>query len=126
MSNRDWVCVSTDMKITTPDGNIYLNLAKKCDHKDDPKDTNNVRVDTHIWALWLKPKKVNGKDYTEYYVISQFDPNGWVPEYIMSWGISSLPKTIESELIEGCDRSIKKNISIENFKPKGLNDITPK
>jgi hypothetical protein len=75
--------------------------------------------------MWLKPKIVDGKAYTEYHVISQFDPNGWVPEYIISWGISSLPKTIEHELIEGCQATIKKGVKIEEFRPKGLNDLCP-
>lgn len=124
MSNRDWICRATDIRYPTCEGNVYLNLAKKCDHEKDPKNSDNVRVDTHVWVMLLKPKKVDGKDYTEYHVISQFNPNGWVPEYIISWGISSLPKTIETELIEGCHATIKKGLNIETFHPKGLNDLS--
>jgi hypothetical protein len=78
----------------------------------------------YLWAVLLKPVKVDTKVFTQYTIICQFDPQGWIPGYVMTWGLYTFPKEYDEGLRIGCDIFGKKNVKIEDFKIKGYNEIT--
>lgn len=70
----------------------------------------------------MKPKIVVDRPYTEYQIITQFDANGWVPQYIMDWGVKSFPKEYDECLKKGSEIFKGKEIKIEDYVLAGLNE----
>jgi hypothetical protein len=69
------------------------------------------------FVIYLIPKKKDGKEICEYWIITQFNPSGWVYYFFnfrslliyvslfifyFRWGISYLPIEFENKMIKGC------------------------
>eukprot|EP01080_Neovahlkampfia_damariscottae_P004293 gene4293-7649_t len=120
LSDREWVCLSTSrMEKVICDScekNKFVTYSYGIEHEDVKISDDAVLLENYFWSVTLEPVMINNKEHCRYWIISQSNLNGWIPDSLLDWAVKAIPKEFENNVIEGCKLTTKQKLKIEDLK----------